>query len=117
MPDTTIDAQVSPETEAELMAAFRIWFDLWCRAGRAYGAERNDLDAQAAAVFNAQVARGGAYRAAWILMQDTLSAWWELPEQMREFLRTAPLHEGFSRRAMRAVVALDAAEDASDDED
>jgi hypothetical protein len=46
------------------------------------------------------------------MIQNTLSAWWELPEQMREWLRVAPIEGGFQAHAMREVAALD-----SDDQD
>lgn len=99
--------RLSAEQENELMEAFHGWYEL-------FTAGDPELSDQAARLFQQQVARGGAWRAAWILIQDTLSSWWELPEQMREWLRTAPMHEGFAAHAVRAVAALDA--DDSDDE-
>ncbi|WP_157117725.1 hypothetical protein [Nocardia vaccinii] len=91
--------QLTAAQEAELMEVFRGWYELFT-AGEA------ELSDQAAWLFRQQVARGGAWRAAWIRVQDTLSTWWDLPEGMREFLRTAPMHEGFDRRALATVVAL-----------
>jgi hypothetical protein len=107
--------KLTPVQESDLMTAFRAWFGLWCAAGETHGSERNTLDAAAADIFRAQLARGGVYRDAWILMQDTLSAWWELPEQMRDFLRVTPVREGFAARAVRTAV-LEAEGDQADDE-
>ncbi|WP_280466554.1 hypothetical protein [Nocardia cyriacigeorgica] len=98
--------QLTAAQEAELMEVFHAWYELFTAGDR-------ELSDQAAWLFQQQVNRGGAWRAAWIRVQDTLSAWWDLPEGMREFLRTAPMHDGFDRRALATVVAL--ADD--DDED
>lgn len=108
MPDTTTAALTATQQD-ELMEVFAGWYEL-------FTAGDPELSDQAAWLFRQQVARGGAWRAAWILIQDTLSAWWELPEGMRAWLRTAPMHEGFPRRALRTVVALDD-EGSGDDED
>ncbi|WP_280427833.1 hypothetical protein [Nocardia brasiliensis] len=101
------DIRLSADQEAELMSAFHAWFELWTAAGQTYGAQRIELDTRAADIFRAQLAQGGAHASAWLTIQDTLSAWWELPEQMREWLRTTPRHEGFRARAAQVVAALD----------
>lgn len=101
------DVRLSAEQETELMAAFREWFELWTAAGQSYDAERAALDAQAAEIFRAEANHADpARRAAWIMIQNTLSAWWELPEQMREWLRVvAPIDGGFQAHAVRVVAA------------
>jgi hypothetical protein len=103
-------SQLSAADEAELMETFLGWYEL-------FTAGDPELSDQAAWLFKQQVARGGAWRAAWIQAADTLSAWWDLPEGMREFLRTTPLNEGFDRRALRAVVALDTEQNDDSEED
>lgn len=107
--------KLTPEQESELMTAFRGWYALWCAAGEAHGSERERWDQEAAMIFRAQIARGGAHRATWIRMVDTLSAWWELPEPMRAFLRVTPVREEFAARAV-LVTVLAAEEDQDDDE-
>lgn len=108
MSENTIRApKLTAAEEAELMEVFLAWFEL-------FTAGDPDLADQAAWLFRQQVQRGGAWRAVWILVQDTLSNWWELPVQMREWLRTAPVHEGFAARAVRTAVTTP---DTDDDEE